>query len=134
ELELGGDRFAEEVEGGSEGIGFLAAIVILLVAFGSLLAMGLPLLTAVFGIGAGIGVVTLLANVVTMPSFTMQLVMMLAIGVGIDYALFIVTRYRSALADGLEPGAAVELAIDTAGRAVLFAGTTVVVSVLGLIV
>jgi RND superfamily putative drug exporter len=79
-------------------------------------------------------VVTLLANVVTMPSFTLQLVMMLAIGVGIDYALFIVTRYRQALAEGREPAAAVELAIDTAGRAVLFAGTTVVVSVLGLLV
>jgi len=134
QLELGGDRFFEESEGGSEGVGFLAAIVILLVAFGSVLAMGLPLVTALFGIGAGIGVVTLLANAVTMPSFTLQLVMMLAIGVGIDYALFIVTRYRQALADGLEPGPAVELAIDTAGRAVLFAGTTVVVSVLGLLV
>jgi RND superfamily putative drug exporter len=134
QLELGGDRFVEPAEGGSEAIGFLAAMVILLLAFGSVLAMGLPLLTAVFGIGTGVAVVTLMANVVTMPSFTLQLVMMLGIGVGIDYALFIVTRYRQALADGLDPAAAVELAIDTAGRAVLFAGTTVVISVMGLLV
>ncbi|MDQ4097020.1 MAG: MMPL family transporter [Actinomycetota bacterium] len=134
DLELGGDRFAEQAEGGSEAIGVLAAVVILLVAFGSLLAMGLPLLTALFGIGSGIAVVMLLANAMTMPSFTLQLVMMLGIGVGIDYALFIVTRYRQALTGGHDPAAAVEVAIDTAGRAVLFAGTTVVVSVLGLLV
>lgn len=134
QLELGGDRFAQQAEGRGEAIGLLAAVVILLVAFGSLLAMGLPLLTALFGIGTGVAVVTLLANAITMPSFTLQLVIMLGIGVGIDYALFIVTRYRQALADGHEPAGAVELAIDTAGRAVLFAGTTVVVSVLGLLV
>ncbi|HEX2272326.1 MAG TPA: MMPL family transporter [Acidimicrobiales bacterium] len=134
QLELGGDRFAEEAEGGSEAVGMLAAVVILLVAFGSLLAMGLPLVTALFGIGTGAAVVMLLAKAVTMPSFTLQLVMMLGIGVGIDYALFIVTRYRQALAAGHEPQGAVELAIDTAGRAVLLAGTTVVVSVLGLLV
>jgi RND superfamily putative drug exporter len=133
-LELGGDRFVEESEGGGEAIGLLAAVVILLVAFGSLLAMGLPILMAGFGIGTGVAVVTLLANVVTMPSFTVQLVLMLGIGVGIDYALFIVTRYRQALAGGYAPEAAVELAIDTAGRAVLFAGSTVIVSVLGLLV
>ena len=133
-LELGGDRFAASAGGASEGLGFLAAMVILLLAFGSLLAMGLPILTALFGIGTGSAVVTLLANVVTMPSFTIQLVLMLSIGVGIDYALFIVTRYRQALVAGAEPAAAIELAMDTAGRAVLFAGSTVVVSVLGLLV
>jgi RND superfamily putative drug exporter len=134
ELELGGDRFAASADGASEGVGFLAAMVILVVAFGSLLAMGLPIATALAGIGTGTAVVALLANVVTMPSFTIQLVLMLSIGVGIDYALFIVTRYRQALAVGAEPAAAVEMAMSTAGRAVLFAGTTVVVSVLGLLV
>ncbi len=133
-VELGGDRFAEEAEGGGEAFGLLGAMVVLLIAFGSLLAMGLPILTALFGIGTGTAIVMLLANVLTMPSFTVQLVLMLGIGVGIDYALFIVTRYREALADGVEPRAAVQLAMDTAGRAVLFAGTTVVVSVLGLLV
>jgi RND superfamily putative drug exporter len=132
-LEVGGaaDALAEE-EFGSEAFGMLAAAVILLIAFGSLLAMGLPLLTAAFGIGCGTAIVQLLANVVTMPTFTEQLVLMLAIGVGIDYALFIVTRYRNSLHDGLEPQQAVVLSIDTAGRAVLFAGGTVVISVLGL--
>jgi putative drug exporter of the RND superfamily len=130
---VGGDRnVVGEQESGSEVLGFLAAAVILFVAFGSLLAMGLPLLTALFGIGCGVAVVQLLANLVTMPTFTESLVLMLGIGVGIDYALFIVTRYRQALHDGLDPHGAVLLAIDTAGRAVLFAGGTVVISVLGL--
>jgi putative drug exporter of the RND superfamily len=130
---VGGDRnVVGEQEFGSEAVGFLAAAVILFVAFGSLLAMGLPLLTAVFGIACGTAVVRLLANVVTMPTFTVQLVLMLGVGVGIDYALFIVTRYRHALHDGLDPRQAILLAMDTAGRAVLFAGGTVVISVLGL--
>jgi RND superfamily putative drug exporter len=133
-FELGGDRFSDESEGGSEAVGLIAAMVILLIAFGSVLAMGLPLLTAIFGIGTGAAVVALLANLITMPSFTLQLVIMLGLGVGIDYALFIVTRYRELLQVGSEPAAAVESAIDTAGRAVIFAGLTVVVSVLGLLV
>jgi putative drug exporter of the RND superfamily len=134
QLELGGDRFAEQASGGGESAGILVAIVILLLAFGSVLAMGLPILTALFGIGAGVAVVSLLANLLPMPSFTLQLVIMLGIGVGIDYALFIVMRYRQTLAEGESPAEAVELAMDTAGRAVLFAGTTVVVSLLGLLV
>jgi RND superfamily putative drug exporter len=134
-LEVGGaaDVLAEQ-EFGSEAFGMLAAVVILLIAFGSLLAMGLPLLTAAFGIACGTAIVQLLANVVTMPTFTIQLVLMLGIGVGIDYALFIVTRYRQALQRGLDPQPAVVEALDTAGRAVLFAGGTVVISVLGLFV
>jgi RND superfamily putative drug exporter len=134
-LEVGGaaDMLAEQ-QFGSEAFGLIAAIVILLIAFGSLLAMGLPLLTALFGIGCGTAVVQLLANLVTMPTFTLQLVLMLGIGVGIDYALFIVTRYRQALHSGLDPEASVVQALDTAGRAVLFAGGTVVISVLGLFV
>jgi putative drug exporter of the RND superfamily len=131
-IALGGDIFLEEVEFSSEGIGFLAAIVILLFAFGSVLAMGLPLLTAVFGIGTGIALVGLAVNVINMPSFSNQAVAMIGIGVGIDYALFIVTRYREGLSKGLPPEAAVIRAIDTAGRAVLFAGITVIIAVLGL--
>ena len=131
-IALGGDIFLEPVQFSSEGIGFLAAMVILLVAFGSLLAMGLPLLTAVFGIVSGIALVGLAVNVINMPSFSDQAVAMIGIGVGIDYALFIVTRYREGLGKGLTPEAAVVRAIDTAGRAVLFAGTTVIIAVLGL--
>jgi RND superfamily putative drug exporter len=132
-VELGGDVFAEEAPFGSEGLGFLAAMVILLVAFGSVLAMGLPLLTALAGIGAGVALVGLAVNLIAMPSFSTQAVLMIGIGVGIDYALFIVTRYREGLHDGLSPEHATVRAFDTAGRAVLFAGTTVIIAVLGLL-
>ena len=118
--------------GPAELIGILAAIVILLVAFGSLLAMGLPILVALFGIGIGLGLVQLLSHTIATPDFATQLASMIGIGVGIDYALFIVTRYRQGLDEGLEPEHAVVRAIDTAGRAVVFAGTTVVISLLGL--
>jgi RND superfamily putative drug exporter len=131
-VELGGDIFLEQVEFGSEGLGFLAAMVILLIAFGSVLAMGLPLMTALFGITSGIALVGLAVNFMNMPSFSNQAVMMIAIGVGIDYALFIVTRYREGLHSGKDPEQAVVRAIDTAGRAVLFAGITVIIAVLGL--
>ncbi|HVL32746.1 MAG TPA: MMPL family transporter, partial [Actinomycetota bacterium] len=133
-IELGGDVFLEEPEFSSEGIGFIAAMIILLIAFGSLLAMGLPLLTAIFGVGSGVALVGLVVNFIDMPSFSTQAVMMIGIGVGIDYALFIVTRYREGLHEGLQPEDAVVRALDTAGRAVLFAGSTVVIAVLGLFV
>lgn len=133
-IALGGDVFLDEPEFSSEAIGLLAAMIILLIAFGSLLAMGLPLMTAIFGIGTGIALVGLVVNFITMPSFSNQAVAMIGIGVGIDYALFIVTRYRESLHEGLAPEAAVVRAIDTSGRAVLFAGTTVIIAVLGLFV
>jgi putative drug exporter of the RND superfamily len=132
-FETGGRMFVLPTFGGaSEAIGLLAAMIILLVAFGSVLAMGLPIFTAVAGIAAGFAIVGLLSNVMVMPEFTTQLAAMIGLGVGIDYALFIVTRYRQGLHDGLGPQRAVELAIDTAGRAVLFAGATVVISLCGL--
>ncbi len=133
QVELGGFLFQEQEPPGTEAIGLLAAVVILLVAFGSVLAMGLPIATALFGIGVGFGVVNLLAHVTSVPSFATQLAAMIGIGVGIDYALFIVTRYRQALAEGSEPESAVVTAIDTAGRAVLFAGCTVVISLAGML-
>jgi RND superfamily putative drug exporter len=132
-LETGGRMFVIGSFGGSsEAIGLFAAILILLIAFGSVLAMGLPIFTAILGIAAGFAIVGLLSNVMVMPEFTTQLAAMIGLGVGIDYALFIVTRYRQGLHDGLGPQRAVELAIDTAGRAVLFAGATVVISLCGL--
>jgi putative drug exporter of the RND superfamily len=133
-IELGGDAFVEEVEFSSEALGFLAAMVILLVAFGSLLAMGLPLITAIFGIATGIALVGLVVNLIGMPSFSNQAVAMIGIGVGIDYALLIVTRYRESLHAGMTPENATARAIDTAGRSVLFAGTTVIIAVMGLFV
>src|SRR5918994_7062401 len=134
-VELGGYPIetVEQQEAGSESVGLLAAIVILLVAFGSALAAGLPLVIAAFGLGVALGGVWLLANLVDVPDFGVQLATMIGIGVGIDYALFIVTRYRSALAEGREPRQAVELAGTTAGRAVMFAGSTVVISIFGLL-
>src|SRR5918996_1595003 len=119
--------------GGAEGIGVLFAIIILLIAIGSVLAMGLPIGTALFGIAIGLSLVMLFANFLSVPEFTPQLASMIGIGVGIDYALFIVTRYRQQLHHGLDPEQATLVAIDTAGKAVLFAGTTVVISLLGIL-
>ena len=133
QLELGGRMFQiQEFGGTSELIGVAAAILILLIAFGSVLAMGLPIATALFGIGVGFALITLLSHLNVMPNFTIQLGAMLGLGVGIDYALFIVTRFRQGLHAGLDPEHATVLALDTAGRAVLFAGTTVVISLFGL--
>jgi len=133
-VEFGGDVFsAQEIGGISELVGIGAAMLILLIAFGSVLAMGLPIGTALFGIGTGVAIVLSVRTVVDMPSFTTAAVAMVGLGVGIDYALFIVTRYRESLAAGLDPERSVVRAVDTAGRAVLFAGTTVVISVLGLL-
>jgi RND superfamily putative drug exporter len=132
EVELGGDIAFEQPEFSSEAIGFVAALIILLIAFGSLLAAGLPLITAIFGIVTGIAIVGIVVNVIGMPSFSNQAVAMIGIGVGIDYALFIVTRYREGLSDGMTPECATRRALDTAGRAVLFAGSTVIIAILGL--
>jgi RND superfamily putative drug exporter len=134
-IELGGYPIekVERQEAGSESVGLLAALFILLVAFGSALAAGLPLVIAGFGLGVALGGVWLMANFLDVPDFGVQIATMIGIGVGIDYALFIVTRYRSALAEGREPRDAVLLAGGTAGRAVVFAGSTVVVSIFGLV-
>jgi RND superfamily putative drug exporter len=132
-IELGGRMFEPQPGlGAAELIGVGAAIVILLVVFGSVLAMGLPIMTALFGIGIGLALVNVLSHVMSTPDFTTQLASMIGIGVGIDYALFIVSRYREGLHGGLDPENAVVRAIDTSGRAVVFAGITVVISLFGL--
>jgi RND superfamily putative drug exporter len=122
-----------EQPGGAEGIGMLFAMIILLITFGSVLAMGLPIGVALFGIAIGLSLVMLFANFLSVPDFTPQLASMIGIGVGIDYALFIVTRYRQQLHRGLDPEQATMVAIQTSGKAVLFAGTTVVISLLGIL-
>ena len=132
-VELGGQMFeSSPALGATELIGIIAAIIILLVVFGSVLAMGLPIMTALFGIGIGLALVEMISHLVSTPNFATELASMIGIGVGIDYALFIVTRYRQGLQEGLAPEPAVVRAIDTSGRAVVFAGTTVMISVLGL--
>ncbi|HEX2851575.1 MAG TPA: MMPL family transporter [Acidimicrobiales bacterium] len=133
EIEYGGQLFQKFQPPSSETLGLAFAIVILILAFGSVLAMGLPIGTAIGGIGLGTAIVGLLSNVMTMPSFTSTLAVMIGLGVGIDYALFIVTRYREGLHHGFTSERAAAVAINTAGRAVLFAGTTVVISLLGML-
>ncbi len=118
---------------GGEGIGLIAAALILLFTFGSAVAMGLPLLTAVFGLGMSLALGELLRRVVDVPDWATATAAMVGIGVGIDYALLIVTRYRTSLAEGTDPRHATLTAIGTAGRAVVFAGLTVVVAMLGIL-
>jgi putative drug exporter of the RND superfamily len=132
QVELGGDIFVEEIEFSSEFIGLIAAVIILLIAFGSLLAMGLPIVTALFGVGCGFAIIAIMTRFMAVPEFTSSTAAMIGIGVGIDYALIIVTRYRQGLHDGLTPREATTLALDTSGRAVVFAGLTVVISLLGI--
>jgi RND superfamily putative drug exporter len=132
EVYLGGGNFAEFEEPSSEVLGIGFAIVILILAFGSVLAMGLPIGVALFGIGVGTSIVGILSNVVTVPDFATILGVMIGLGVGIDYALFIVTRYRENLHHGMSTQRATSVAIDTSGRAVVFAGATVVISLLGM--
>lgn len=132
-IQLGGFIFAEFEPPSSELLGLAFAVVILIVAFGSVLAMGLPVSVALFGIGLGTAFITLLSNVMSVPDFATFLGMMIGLGVGIDYALLIVTRYREQLHLGHTVAASVQIAIDTAGRSVLFAGITVVISLLGML-
>jgi len=134
---LGGDVVdqAETPYGGaSNGVGVAAAAIVLLIAFGSLLAMGLPIATALMGIGSGLSLIALLGHVFPAPSFSPIVAAMIGLGVGVDYALFIVTRFRSELHEGAQPGDAMVTAMRTAGRAVLTAGSTVVIGMLGLLV
>jgi RND superfamily putative drug exporter len=136
QVELGGEAIKQAQQaslGFATGIGLLAAIVVLLISFGSVLAMGLPILTALLGLGAGLGMIGLGSHLVDMADFSSELALMIGLGVGIDYALFIVTRYRDAYREnGGDVKAAVELAMNTAGRAILFAGATVVIALLGM--
>jgi RND superfamily putative drug exporter len=136
QVELGGQAIkqAEQTSlGFATGVGLIAAIVVLLLSFGSLLAMGLPIVTALFGLGAGLGVIGLGSHLVDMVDFSSELALMIGLGVGIDYALFIVTRFRDAYREnGGDVQGALELAMNTAGRAILFAGTTVVIALLGM--
>ena len=136
DVQLGGQAI-EQAQQASLGfatvVGILAAIVILLISFGSFSAMGLPIATALLGLGAGVGVITLASHVIDMPSFASELALMIGLGVGVDYALFIVTRFRESYrSNGGDVGSAVEAAMNTSGRAVLFAGATVVIALLGM--
>ena len=134
-IEAGGDLFFAFEKPSTdigETLGLLAAVVILLVAFGSLIAMGLPIGLALFGLALGASAMSLINVVVDIPSFATVIASMVGLGVGIDYALFLVTRHREHLAAGHPVDESAALAVATAGQAVVFAGGTVVVSILGL--
>ena len=137
DVELGGNsikQIQQTPPSSSEGVGLVAAGIILFIAFGSLFAMALPLLTAVVALGSGLLAVGLLSHVVSIGTVGPTLAGLIGLGVGIDYALFIVTRHRAGIQGGLSPEEAAVRALDTSGRAVLFAGGTVCVALLGLLV
>jgi len=135
QVELGGpvaSAIEQEPPGTSEIIGVIAAAIILLIAFGSVVAMGLPIMTALMGLVPGFMLATILAAFVDMPSFTTQFSAMIGIGVGIDYSLLIVNRFRESLHNGFSVEDSVVRAAETAGRSVVFAGSVVIISLLGL--
>ncbi|MFF1487961.1 MMPL family transporter [Streptomyces sp. NPDC058319] len=132
-VEIGGDALSAAPEtGATEVIGIAIAAVVLVITFGSLLAAGLPLLTAIIGVGIGVSTVTALASALDLGSTTSILASMIGLAVGIDYALFIVSRYRAELAEGHSREEAAGRATGTAGSAVVFAGLTVVIALVGL--
>src|SRR3954467_1911059 len=137
-VELGGNGIqqATQQQGGgpSEFIGFIAAAIVLAIAFGSLWATLLPLFTAVLALGCGLTITGLLAHAIDIATFSPTLATLIGLGVGIDYSLFVVTRHRNAIKAGRDPEAACLRAMNTSGRAVLFAGATVIVALLGLLV
>jgi putative drug exporter of the RND superfamily len=133
-VELGGLAVSEvnKPSIGGAGFGVIAAAIVLLLAFGSLTAMALPLLTALVSLGASLGLIGLLSRVIPMATFTTQLATLIGLGVGIDYAMFIVSRYRQSLLAGRSPEDSTVTAVNTSGRAVLFAGITVCIALLGM--
>ena len=133
EIAMGGEPFVDGTVPATEGIGLAAAVVILLIAFGSVVAMGLPIISALIGIGLSLSMIPLVSSVLPTADFTTTVAAMIGLGVGIDYALFMVTRYRTELASGRDVSTAIAVAVRTSGRAIVFAGGTVMVSLLGLL-
>ncbi|MFE3070883.1 MMPL family transporter [Streptomyces sp. NPDC059247] len=134
-VEAGGDALQTmPATGAGEIVGVVVAGIVLVMTFGSLVAAGLPLLTAIIGVGIGVATITALASVLDLGSTTSTLAMMIGLAVGIDYALFIVSRYRAELSEGREKEEAAGRAVGTAGSAVVFAGLTVVIALVGLAV
>ena len=134
QIKLGGDPiYAAQSQTSPEGLGFLGAAIVLLIAFGSVVAAGLPLVIALVGLGISSGgLIVLLANVIDVPDWTTAVSGLIGIGVGVDYALLVLTRFRAALGEGKDRHDAIVEAVTTAGRSVIIAGATVVIAVLGL--
>ena len=133
QVEVGGAWLSDREPPESEAIGLAFAVFVLIMAVGSVVAMGMTVGAALIGVGVGAAGVVMLSNVATVPEFAPTIGIMIGIGVGIDYALFIITRYREWVDHGLNAEEATAAALDSAGRAVVFAGATVVVSLLGLL-
>jgi RND superfamily putative drug exporter len=134
EVQLGGQAIeqTEKVSiGTATAVGLIAAMIVLLITFGSAVAMGLPILTALLGLGTAIGLAGLGSQIISTPDFATQLAAMIGLGVGIDYALFLITRFRQNYRSGMDLQTSISEAMDTAGRAVLFAGITVIIALLG---
>jgi putative drug exporter of the RND superfamily len=134
EVEFGGGLVTEEHKSTAELLGIMVGFLVLAITLGSMVAAGLPLLTALIGVGISVGTVTALTGVFELTDTATTLATMLGLAVGIDYALFILSRHRQNLADGLEPREAAAQATGTAGSAVVFAGMTVVIALVGLMV
>ncbi|MGW1992164.1 MMPL family transporter [Embleya sp. NPDC001921] len=135
-VELGGDQIRGAQEGGggaAEGAGMLGALVILVFLFGSLVAAAVPLLTAIFAVGSTLGLVVLASHLANIADFTPPVMMLVGLGVGVDYALLIFSRYRAELLRGADAEQATRRALDTAGRTVFFAACTVIIALLGLV-
>jgi RND superfamily putative drug exporter len=126
-------RFADQQGSSGTFVGIILAAIVLMITFGSLVAAGLPLLSALLALGSAIGLITFISHVVDTPDFASQLAELIGLGVGIDYALFVVTRFRAEVRGGMDRDLAIEKAIDTAGRTVMFAAVTVVIALLGLL-
>jgi RND superfamily putative drug exporter len=129
-----GQQLSKPDTGASDKIGLVAAMVILLLVFGSAVAMGLPIVSAVLGLLGALSIVTLLSHIADVPTTAPTLATMIGLAVGIDYALFIVTKHRTQVAEGMEVHESIARATATAGGAVLFAGGTVAISLLALVV
>jgi uncharacterized membrane protein YdfJ with MMPL/SSD domain len=134
DVEFGGGLVTDESEAGSESAGIMIGFLVLAITLGSLVAAGLPLLTALIGVGIAVGGVTALTGAVELTETAPTLATMLGLAVGIDYALFILSRHRQNMGDGMEPRDAAAHATGTAGSAVVFAGATVVIALVGLLV
>jgi RND superfamily putative drug exporter len=133
EVKLGGGPIQDaQGSSGPEGFGFLGATIVLLIAFGSIVAVGLPLAVALFGLGISSALIAVLASIIDVPDWATAISSLMLIGVGVDYALLVLTRFRSALDDGKDTHDAVIEAVSTAGRSVLIAGSTVIIALLGL--
>jgi RND superfamily putative drug exporter len=136
EVELSGAAIEQTVSpsvGAATAIAIGAAIVVLLLSFGSLLAMTLPILTALFGLGTSVGVIAVVTHLVNTPNYASEIAILVGLGVGIDYSLFLVTRFREAYqANGGDVREAIAVAMDTAGRSIAFAGACVVIAMLGM--